>query len=256
MVKRAVTVATAVGGLMLTTFPTAARAWPSPAATPSALALSDIPPHYLSYYTGAARTCPGLPWQVLAAIGSIESDHGRSQAPDVHGPTGRWGPEGPMQFEASTFAEYAARLDRGKQSSPYDPEDSIYTAARMLCANGAAGGSPGGVAQAVYSYNHAGWYVNDVLSLARRYSGTPTRPARPRARPARPARPRARPAPSVSPSRSARPSASVSAPGPGPASGPVTSSPATSGLGGTTARSTAAPASGQGYPRNDLPGPR
>src|SRR5690348_13305449 len=51
---------------------------------PSVLAMSDIPSAYLALYMGAAQTCPGLPWDVLAGIGKVESDHGQSTAPGVH----------------------------------------------------------------------------------------------------------------------------------------------------------------------------
>jgi transglycosylase-like protein with SLT domain len=169
MVKRGVLIAAAVLGVTLGAMATPALAQLSPAAVPSPLALSAIPPEYLTLYQGAARTCHGLPWQVLAGIGEMESDHGRSAALSVHGPTGYGGAEGPMQFEPTTFAVYAVRADRRHPLSPYDPADAIYTAARMLCAAG--GGSPGGLAQAIYTYNHAGWYVNQVISLAARYSG-------------------------------------------------------------------------------------
>lgn len=40
---------------------------------PSVLALSRIPYSYLTLYMSAARTCPGLPWSVLAGIGTVES---------------------------------------------------------------------------------------------------------------------------------------------------------------------------------------
>jgi hypothetical protein len=56
----------------------------SAAGGPSVLAMSDIPPAYLALYMSAAQTCPGLPWGVLAGIGKVESDHGRSTAPGVH----------------------------------------------------------------------------------------------------------------------------------------------------------------------------
>jgi hypothetical protein len=49
----------------------------------SSFALSDIPRRYLSIYGDAASECRALTWQVLAAIGKIESDHGRSSAPGV-----------------------------------------------------------------------------------------------------------------------------------------------------------------------------
>ena len=53
------------------------------AGAPTAEAKRDIPPAYLRWYLDAAQTCPGLPWNVLAAIGKIESDHGRSTMPGV-----------------------------------------------------------------------------------------------------------------------------------------------------------------------------
>ena len=74
---------------------------------PSVLALSTIPPAYLTLYTAAARTCPGLPWSVLAGIGTVESDNGRSHAPGVHSGTNTAGAEGPMQFLPATFRRYA-----------------------------------------------------------------------------------------------------------------------------------------------------
>jgi integrase len=62
---------------------------------------------------GAARTCPGLPWSVLAGIGKVESDHGQSTAPGIRSGANFAGAEGPMQFEPATFARYAtARLSR------------------------------------------------------------------------------------------------------------------------------------------------
>ena len=118
----------------------------------------------------AARTCPGLRWEVLAGIGTIESDNGRSDARGVHHGKNHKGAEGPMQFEPATFAEYAVRADRSARLSPYDPQDAIFTAARMLCADGASGGSARGLRGAIFAYNHARWYVRAVLSLAARYA--------------------------------------------------------------------------------------
>ncbi|MGH3157331.1 MAG: NlpC/P60 family protein, partial [Streptosporangiaceae bacterium] len=137
---------------------------------PTALALSDIPPDYLLWYMDAAPTCPGLPWSVLAGIGTVESDNGQSPAPGVHSGANSAGAEGPMQFEPATFAEYAVKADPSQPLSPYDPADAIYTAAAMLCANGARGGSEQGIRQAIFAYNHATWYVNEVLAWAARYA--------------------------------------------------------------------------------------
>src|SRR3546814_5313740 len=43
-------------------------------------ALSEIPVDMLPVYIGAAATCPGLPWQVLAGIGLVELNHARGLA--------------------------------------------------------------------------------------------------------------------------------------------------------------------------------
>jgi hypothetical protein len=51
---------------------------------PSRTAMQDIPPEQFALYDQAAATCPGLDWTILAAIGKIESDHGRSTDPGVH----------------------------------------------------------------------------------------------------------------------------------------------------------------------------
>ena len=137
---------------------------------PSALARTSIPVGYLAWYIGAARTCQGLPWAVLAGIGKVESDHGQSDLPGVHAGANAAGAEGPMQFLPATFGEFAVDADPAQPVSPYDPADAIYTAARMLCADGARGGSPAGIDGAIFAYNHAGWYVAEVLSWAARYA--------------------------------------------------------------------------------------
>jgi cell wall-associated NlpC family hydrolase len=142
----------------------------STAAAPTALAQDDIPADYLAWYQAAAPTCPGLQWQVLAGIGTVESDNGQSGAPGVHAGANFAGAEGPMQFEPATFTEYAVDADPDQPLSPYDPQDAIWTAAAMLCANGARGGTTAGIRQAVYAYNHATWYVNEVLAWAAKYA--------------------------------------------------------------------------------------
>ena len=152
-----------------------ATATPSTAATglagsPSALAVTEIPPSYLTLYLDAAQTCPGLPWGVLAGIGTVESDNGQSDAAGVHSGANFAGAEGPMQFEPATFAAYAVDADPSAPLSVYDPADAVYTAAAMLCANGAASGTQAGISQAVFAYNHSQPYVADVLAWAARYT--------------------------------------------------------------------------------------
>lgn len=137
---------------------------------PSAAAAAQIPAAMLTLYQQAAVTCPGLPWTVLAAIGTVESDNGQSNAPGVHSGVNFAGvASGPMQFEAATFAAYDTPVPPGGANppSPYDPTDAVYAAARMLCANGAANGAD--LSAAVYAYNHASWYVDEVLPLANSY---------------------------------------------------------------------------------------
>jgi murein DD-endopeptidase MepM/ murein hydrolase activator NlpD len=73
-----------------------------------------------------------------------------------------------------TFAAYALPVPPGGANppSPYDPVDAIYAAARDLCANGARGGV--NLPAAIFSYNHAGWYVRKVLALAASYAQRPS----------------------------------------------------------------------------------
>jgi len=156
-------------------FLVAVAADPSQALTditdgPSVLALSTIPPAYLALYMNAARTCPGLPWSVLAGIGTVESDNGRSHTPGVHSGANSAGAEGPMQFLPATFRHYAVNADRSAPLTPYNPADAIYTAAAMLCATGADTGTPAGIRRAIFAYNHSAAYVRDVLTWAAKYT--------------------------------------------------------------------------------------
>jgi cell wall-associated NlpC family hydrolase len=143
----------------------------APAATTAAAA--RIPPAMLAIYQRAAATCPGLSWTILAAIGTVESDNGRSTLPGVHSGANAAGAEGPMQFEAVTFAAYDEPVPAGGAAppNPYDPTDAVVAAARLLCANGAAGGAD--IAGALFAYNHSASYVAEVLALAQTYASSP-----------------------------------------------------------------------------------
>lgn len=140
----------------------------------SAVASSAIPAGMLSLYQEAAATCPGLPWTVLAAIGTVESANGTSSLPGVHSGANGAGAEGPMQFEPGTFAAYDEPVPPGGADppSPYDATDAVYAAARMLCADGGAGGAD--ISAAVLAYNHSASYVTQVLALAQSYGGSQT----------------------------------------------------------------------------------
>ncbi|MFZ3555819.1 NlpC/P60 family protein [Streptomyces sp. BH055] len=134
-------------------------------ASPSTHALAEIPPYYLALYQRAAPECPGLSWTILAAIGKVETNHGRH--PTMRSSAGA---VGPMQFMPTTFPAYAHPVPPGgkKPPTPWDPVDAVYAAARLLCANGARNGK--NVRRAIYAYNHAGWYVDKVLRTASQYA--------------------------------------------------------------------------------------
>jgi hypothetical protein len=140
-------------------------------APPSAAARADIPAGYLTLYRTAARRCPGLSWSVLAAIGKVESDHGRSRLPGVRSGWNGAGAAGPMQFgigggrAGNAWARYGHDFDGDGHTSVYNPGDAIPAAARYLCAAGA----PRRLDRALYAYNHSWAYVARVKSIAARY---------------------------------------------------------------------------------------
>jgi hypothetical protein len=123
------------------------------------------PASYLDLYReSAAQYCPGLSWTVLAAIGQIESGNGVNVGPSSAGALG------PMQFLPSTWKIWGVTAF-GETGAPdiMDPFDAVPSAARMLCADGAAGGGQQ-LRQAIFDYNHATWYVDEVLTLANEYA--------------------------------------------------------------------------------------
>jgi hypothetical protein len=73
-----------------------------------------------------------------------------------------------MQFMPATWAEYGTDASGDGHADVQDPTDAVFSAARMLCANGAA--QPGGLRGALWVYNHASWYVDLVLATADRYT--------------------------------------------------------------------------------------
>ncbi|MFC4126225.1 C40 family peptidase [Nocardia rhizosphaerae] len=141
-------------------------------STPSTEAQQDIPAEMLVLYQAAAGDCPGLDWSVLAAIGKIETDHGRSTLPGVSSSENASGAGGPMQFLAPTFDSVVSRhpLPAGGASPPsrYNASDAVHAAAFYLCDSGA----PADMYSAIFAYNHADWYVRDVLDQAARYRAT------------------------------------------------------------------------------------
>jgi hypothetical protein len=124
---------------------------------------TPIPPVVLALYQAAA-TRYRLAWTLLAGIGMEETSHGLNQA------TSSAGAQGLMQFLPATFAAYAVDGNADGRATITDPADSIYTAAAYLVASGALRG-PDGVRAGLFAYNHAEWYVGDVLFYAHAYGG-------------------------------------------------------------------------------------
>ena len=127
---------------------------------------AGAPANYLNLFkASAAKYCPGMSWTVLAAIGQIESGDGANNGPSSAGALG------PMQFMPATWAEWGIN-GFGSPGPPdiMNPLDAIPSAARMLCAAGA--GTPATLRGAIFAYNHATWYVDEVLALAGEYAKT------------------------------------------------------------------------------------
>jgi transglycosylase-like protein with SLT domain len=101
----------------------------------------------------------GVPWRVLAAINKIETNDGRNMGPSSAGAIG-W-----MQFMPSTWRAWGVDANGDGRADPANPADAIFAAARYL----AAAGAGTDLRRAIYAYNHADWYVDDVLRLAGSY---------------------------------------------------------------------------------------
>jgi hypothetical protein len=124
----------------------------APGGTIAGAHLDEIPPEQLPVMQAGAAGC-GLPWPILAAVAKVESDFGRNMA------TSSAGAIGYGQFLPATWAAY------GRSGDPYDYRDALPAMARLLCASGA----PGDLRRALFAYNHADWYVDQVLAVAVRY---------------------------------------------------------------------------------------
>jgi Transglycosylase SLT domain len=131
----------------------------------SSVAAGTQPASYIQLFkASAAKYCPGLSWTVLAAIGQIESGDGANEGPSTAGALG------PMQFLPSTWSQWG--IDAFGQTGPpnvLNPYDAVPSAARLLCADGAAAGGQR-LRDAIFDYNHADWYVSEVLGLAAEYA--------------------------------------------------------------------------------------
>ena len=126
----------------------------TPPAQPQSLSVADLRPIWQQ-----AGTAYGIPWQVLAAINKIESNFGQNMGPSSAGAIG-W-----MQFMPSTWLRWGTDADGNGLADPWTAADAIYSAARYL----AAAGGQTDIQRGIFSYNHADWYVKEVLDLAHVY---------------------------------------------------------------------------------------
>ncbi len=113
---------------------------------------SQPPPFLIPIYQEAGRRYD-VPWTVLAAINSIETDYGRNLSVSSAGAIG-W-----MQFMPATWSQYGVSADGHGKPNPSDPADAIFSAANYLQANGASHD----LRAAILAYNHADWYVDEVM---------------------------------------------------------------------------------------------
>jgi len=120
----------------------------------------EIPPFLLPIYQRCG-TQYGIPWEVLAGINRIETAFGTNLNVSTAGAVG-W-----MQFIPSTWKTYGVDANGDGRKDPYNPVDAICAAGRYLKA---AGGDTD-LRRAIFAYNHADWYVDEVLLYAAQYGG-------------------------------------------------------------------------------------
>jgi membrane-bound lytic murein transglycosylase B len=133
--------------------------------TPSRAAVADIPTGYLRLYRQAGARYR-IPWPVLAAIGKVESDHGRTRLPGVRSGSNWAGACGPLQLGCVSGSRAGNAWARYGHGNPHDPAKAILAAARYLVDHGARRN----LDRALFAYNHSRAYVAKVKQLARRYA--------------------------------------------------------------------------------------
>jgi hypothetical protein len=150
-----------------------------PATGGSATTTSGVPEHFLADFMGAAAAYDlgADGWAYLAAINRVESDFDDAALPGVASGANAAGAAGPMQIgiggaAGATWQRYEVTGVPGGADPPsvYDEADAVYAAANLLHASGAPGDWP----EALYAYNHAGWYVAEVSAYAARYGVSQT----------------------------------------------------------------------------------
>ena len=148
----------------------------------SSEARNSIPSNYLSLFQEMGKRY-GVPWVILAGIGKVESDDGRSNLPGVHNGSNAFGAAGPMQIgiggaagnqwggapvhpASEKVTGVATDGDGDGIANVYDPADAIAGAAKYLIEHGVQTDPQG----AVFAYNHSDSYVQLVMDFAGAYA--------------------------------------------------------------------------------------
>ena len=171
------------GGIMFSTGSTCSSGTVTTAQPPVSTQASDsIPANYLGLFKSVGARYK-VPWVVLAGIGKIESDDGRTTLPGVRSGSNAFGAAGPMQIGiggASTNTWGGAPVHPADEqvagvatdgngdgiASVYEPADAIAGAAKYLLEHGILTSVP----NAIFAYNHLNSYVQSVLGWANRYA--------------------------------------------------------------------------------------
>ncbi|TDD85616.1 hypothetical protein E1293_10950 [Actinomadura darangshiensis] len=146
-----------------------------------ALASDAIPRKYFELYRRAGAEW-GIPWNVLAGVGYVETKHGTFGASRKDGPNFA-GAAGPMQFKQGTFNSYKVDAN-GNGADRYEAGDAVFSAAKLLKTqfSSYAGLQRNLTAEelkrTIFAYNHgpgaayrpSDTYVNDVLAAANLYA--------------------------------------------------------------------------------------
>jgi len=145
-----------------TSTPTPVSPFTIPSLPASSCAISGVPPVLIPIYHRASDAYALGPQgpAILAGINAIETGFGQNLGPSYAGA------EGWMQFMPETWAMYGVDANGDGVADPNNPEDAIFAAARYL----SAAGMPADTWGAIYAYNHADWYVEDVLEHAGCYA--------------------------------------------------------------------------------------
>jgi len=132
----------------------------------------SIPANYLYWYKRVGQQY-GVPWTILAGIGTVESDNGQTTLPGVHSGSNAFGAAGnvwgglPVHPASEVVNGVATDEDGGRNASVYDPADAIAGAAKYLL-EAQVTTNP---SAAIFAYNHLQSYVQSVLYYAGAYAG-------------------------------------------------------------------------------------